>query len=89
MSTDDSKILCSRIVQNPPEPLVKLSEPRPTNPVSDSNTPFLTHPNQAEQEHDIPSTAIVSSLPLATESVFDTAEPIIEVMSYLLYGFNY
>jgi len=89
MSTDDSKIPCSRIVQNPPEPLVKSSEPRPTNPVSDSNTPPLAQTNQTEQEHNIPSTAIASSLPLATESVFDTAEPIIEVMLYLLYGFNY
>ena len=46
-------------------------------------------PCQSEEEHDIPSTAIVSSLPLATESVFDTVDLITEVISYFLYGFNY
>jgi len=46
-------------------------------------------PCQSKEEHDIPSTAIVSSLPLATESVFDTVDLITEVISYFLYGFNY
>ena len=48
-----------------------------------------SEPRQSEEEHDVPSTAIVSSLPLATESVFDTVDLITEVMSYLLYGFDY
>jgi len=48
-----------------------------------------SEPRQSEEGHDIPSTAIVSSLPLATESVFDTVDLITEVMSYFLYGFNY
>jgi len=45
-------------------------------------------PGQSEG-HDVPSTAIVSSLPLATKSVFDIVDLITEVMSYFLYGFNY
>ena len=48
-----------------------------------------SEPCQSEKGHDIPSTAIVSSLPLATESIFDTVDLITEVMSYFLYGFNY
>ena len=46
-------------------------------------------PCQSEEEHDVPSTAIVSSLSLATESVFDIVDLINGVMSYFLYGFNY
>jgi len=59
-------------MQNPQEPLVKLSEP-----------------SQSEKGHDIPSTAIVSSLSLATKSVFDIVDLITEMMSYFLYSFNY
>jgi len=48
-----------------------------------------SEPCQSEEEHDVPSTAIVSSLSLATESVFDIVDLINGVMSYFLYGFNY
>jgi len=93
VTTNESKIPHSHIVQIPQEPSVKLSEPGPTTAVTtDNDSPsliFSTHPGQTEQEHDVPSTAIVSSLPLTTESVFDTVEPITKVMSYFLYGFNY
>jgi len=48
-----------------------------------------SEPHQSEEGHDVPSTAIVSSLPLTTESVFDTVDLITEVMSCFLYSFNY
>jgi len=48
-----------------------------------------SEPRQSEEGHDVPSTAIMSSLPLATESVFDTVDLITEMMSYFLYGLNY
>jgi len=48
-----------------------------------------SEPCQSKEEHDVPSIAIVSSLPLATESVFDTVDLITEMMLYFLYGFNY
>jgi len=47
-----------------------------------------SEPSQSKG-HDVPSIAIVSSLNLATKSVFDTVDLITKVMSYFLYDFNY
>jgi len=59
--------------------------------VQNSQEPLVksSEPSQSEEGHNIPSTAIVSSLSLATKSAFDIVNLITEVISYFLYGFNY